>query len=1246
MTQVWADVLDASYNVLGSGPITTILSAQMTRVLDGPGEVSIQVPLGDARVQDAVDNERRLKLWVYENGAKRTIGIGILRKKQASETASGWVLVPSGPDQLDELRRVNTLLARIYDGDLVSEVVDDLVGLAGGWSADTTGLVLDNNVYARFDGTSVLKSLQEICKQQGLHFRLDADREIALGPLGDAAPVRVIQAGHRVMQEVYENDAVALIDQLTCEEDSEAVANWIIPLGKGQGEAALTLENSTRGADRIESLTTYAESNQDQNAGLQYSGDSPVKTKLAQSFQISSVGWINSARLYLRKVGSPTGTLTLRIETNNSGSPSGTLAHANATTTINEADLDDSQYVMERFTFGTGFYLAASTTYWLVLSTDRAASGSNYVLWGADGTSPGYANGEMKNYAGAWYAESKDACFDVETLIDSRAAREMAEHGVENYNCVVALGHSLDVDDMVLTGGTATASSYQVANPPSEAFDGTSDAWLTLDETTGWLKMDLGAGNAQPLAEYDVVALGVGAVTRTVKTWVVEGSNDDSDYDELDSQEDITFTAGETKTFYIPETLVASYRYYRMTITENGGGAGYTGLAEWALRVPSGGNTALAQSFQVDAAGRISSVKLMLAKHGDGGGGTLYARLYGDSGDEPAGLLDTSNGVAVSTLAASPAMVEFTFGAPAYVAASTTYWLYLYRSVSGQHPTNFLLWGAHRNLYPGGTVPISPATSSGFAIGTFANGIKYWGAQSLKPEPGIVDEITVYLGANTGSPTGTITYELRSGGPAGTLLYRDTFTPTPSDTNTLTLTDGPLIDDGDTVWLVLRPTVSQTTGNHWNWIASDGTSEEYADGYLQQYDDNSKSWSGDGYATQDFRCSITTVSGSEMYGDGEMKSYDGADWSAEEKDAIFSVLAECVVEPYAIQTTTGPDGRTLYYLKHQASITAYGQIEKVFTAEISPVSHSLQDTENAANALYDAAAAWLDRYALKQTSYKVQLKKCTQTIKPGQLVHMTYKGQLTDVDDNVVSWRDINDTFWVIKVSEDLVNGDVDLELSDVDRAREDISALIVGTMEAVTLQNVRVQPYPAVFTYVYTDFIQAAAITGPAPGGGSFTFGKRARFKLVIGSTINQVIKVVMKVKTRPLFVQTVYDTISAAPDLLYDFGVIEDDDYPANISLYINDEDVTAEYGGPWMTGSDQNEEWTDEFDLTDDIIAAGTYGEHTIEFEADERTGSGTIYTNVPGYIDSIEGDDSHGIVEVTFEVHCTTQAIQVG
>jgi hypothetical protein len=150
-----------------------------------------------------------------------------------------------------------------------------------------------------------------------------------------------------------------------------------------------------------------------------------VRDKLSQSYQVTGSQTVASVKLWMRKWGTPTGTMTLRVETNNAGDPSGNLADANATVDLAESGLTTT-YGWITFTFATAFSISGSTTYHIVLSTDRAASNTNYLTLGADASSPSYASGDMRSYASStWSAETKDACFNVigmDTVYDEPCA--------------------------------------------------------------------------------------------------------------------------------------------------------------------------------------------------------------------------------------------------------------------------------------------------------------------------------------------------------------------------------------------------------------------------------------------------------------------------------------------------------------------------------------------------------------------------------------------------------------------------------------------------------------------------------------------------------------------------------------------------------------------------------------------------------------------------------------------------------
>lgn len=242
--RLWADVLDTNNRKVGDGPITSLLSASVTRALDGAGSISVDVPLTDERARTLLTNEARLRIYLEEDNVQRELGRGTVRNVKLSGNASSYRLSADGPDALDELKRYNTLLGRAYAGQSVEDIAAALVGLVPGWtvSADAGG-----NLYsARLDGVSVLKALLTMVEQQGVHLRPGtAPNTLEIGAFGDFSDLVLINPT-MAPAGLYANNDVALIENISLTQNSEAVANWLLPIGGGEGTAALTLEHSTR----------------------------------------------------------------------------------------------------------------------------------------------------------------------------------------------------------------------------------------------------------------------------------------------------------------------------------------------------------------------------------------------------------------------------------------------------------------------------------------------------------------------------------------------------------------------------------------------------------------------------------------------------------------------------------------------------------------------------------------------------------------------------------------------------------------------------------------------------------------------------------------------------------------------------------------------------------------------------------------------------------------------------------------
>lgn len=178
--------------------------------------------------------------------------------------------------------------------------------------------------------------------------------------------------------------------------------------------------------------------------------------------------------------------------------------------------------------------------------------------------------------------------------------------------------------------------------------------------------------------------------------------------------------------------------------------------------------------------------------------------------------------------------------------------------------------------------------------------------------------------------------------------------------------------------------------------------------------------------------------------------------------------------PYTVQSTTGPDGSTQYYLQDTAGAALYGTIEKVGKfSSIAPLSNSAADMENAANALYDISAAWLQRFSQRQDVYSVTCRKVRQLVRPGDKVRLVYNGVI-ERDGLVVNYLDVDADMWVLEVTErvGVEGGVLDLKLATVDRHELDAAQIVIGTLEELQIDGVSVKPYFNRVDWVYSRLI------------------------------------------------------------------------------------------------------------------------------------------------------------------------------
>ena len=199
----------------------------------------------------------------------------------------------------------------------------------------------------------------------------------------------------------------------------------------------------------------------------------------------------SSIKLILNKQGSPTGNLTIEVQTDSSGSPSGTPITNGTSNTVAMSGLTGS-YVETAFTFASAFTLAAGTTYWIVLKRSDAVSGSNYVRCLGLGTSTDYASFVGKKYDGSTWSAGENMYFEMVQATGSSLtawrsdANVVGLHWVDGFAITDAASAGNNVD--IQTNGLVTGLSGLI---PGRKYY-VQDAVGTIGTTVGTYEVGVG----------------------------------------------------------------------------------------------------------------------------------------------------------------------------------------------------------------------------------------------------------------------------------------------------------------------------------------------------------------------------------------------------------------------------------------------------------------------------------------------------------------------------------------------------------------------------------------------------------------------------------------------------------------------------------------------------------------------------------------------------------------------------------
>lgn len=167
-------------------------------------------------------------------------------------------------------------------------------------------------------------------------------------------------------------------------------------------------------------------------------------TQVAQSFTMAVDTPFLVAEVFVRvkRVGSPSDSLRVAIQSNSSGSPSGTILES--VTTLGTALSEDMDWL--KSVFSATVALAYGTTYWLVISRTGSNDPVNYYMVDLS-EDLGYAGGAFKLWNGsAWVSRSPDVDMPFQVWAHRETTNQISD-------MLTTAGQFFTVQDIQLASG-------------------------------------------------------------------------------------------------------------------------------------------------------------------------------------------------------------------------------------------------------------------------------------------------------------------------------------------------------------------------------------------------------------------------------------------------------------------------------------------------------------------------------------------------------------------------------------------------------------------------------------------------------------------------------------------------------------------------------------------------------------------------------------------------------------------------
>lgn len=247
-------ILDASGSRVGTGPLTTVTKLDDSKKLDGIGMASFTFPAVDPRAS-LITAGSQFDIFDEVDGY---LGRYFFKERAIKSVKGKAEISITAYDSLIELVRSQVGFHRNYYFEPVDQVILDLlVSLAPSWHYNLESGI--GNTSVTYEGGSIFAAIDVLRDRWSRHYRLNFNSQqiktLEFGSFGANSGLLFTDLQGQTQYGFNIARKTALVTSIEENTDGDWIINRITPLGAGQGEAAITIQNAVGGSYTVQEGT-------------------------------------------------------------------------------------------------------------------------------------------------------------------------------------------------------------------------------------------------------------------------------------------------------------------------------------------------------------------------------------------------------------------------------------------------------------------------------------------------------------------------------------------------------------------------------------------------------------------------------------------------------------------------------------------------------------------------------------------------------------------------------------------------------------------------------------------------------------------------------------------------------------------------------------------------------------------------------------------------------------------------------